>query len=559
MFLVWSLFAVNLVLAVFQFLLIGAFGAISAIYSRFGGEHANSIRWTRQGGYPEMLKSLYNSWKTIPKSTKVAMVITIFASLAASLADKGAAYFITLAERQINASFIMVNSPQFIPISGTSLELSGWSTNIRYGANIVDAMARMINDTSNIPDAAAGRIYIPQTYEYEIGCNQAAILALDYKTPQLRLRDNGCMEVFYFFQFPGRELLFANATVIKRLGDRWSITVPITDIRWLYEISVAAILHNNSTSLSTTSSFGRQNWVYLQDGITSLPETITSKGVSPTGETLVLSISNIPFSSSTVQRFRNVSTAAFDNYNDLFQAMEVSINNATLRSKTNMFTEARVVNSTIETLVCYSSNLPGLMCAYNIISIVSVKQQPLNSIIAEARQGRPLPQNPDLTIAMRIRHTITTVNGTRQSISLSTMKNATSAAAYYLASLGQNFYMDWNASELYIIYDIRDTQSGLEIPFWLILCIAVTMMVCLGMWASTEYFMDGRYTSSLHTNIAMQLAARLKSSAPLLMRSKVDPLEFEEIPIVPHDIQQGADINTYTTPFISTLEYPNDR
>ncbi|KAF9114938.1 hypothetical protein BGW39_003223 [Mortierella sp. 14UC] len=534
MFLAWSLFTVNVVLAVFQFLLIGAIGAILAIYSRFGGEHANSIRWTRQGGYPEMLKSLYNSWKTIPKSTKVAMVITIFASLAASLADKGAAYFITLAERQINASFIMVNSPQFIPISSGVLELSGWSTNIRYGANIVDAMVRMINDTSNIPDAAAGRIYIPQTYEYEIGCNQTTILALNYKAPQLRLRDSGCMEVYYFFPLPGRQLLFANATIVKRSNDRWSITVPITDMQWLHEIAVTAVLHKNSTFLSTTNGFGRLNWNYLQDGITSLPETTTSKGVSPTGETIVLSISNIPFSTSTVQRFRNVSTAAFDNYNDLFQAMEASINNATLRSKTNMFTETRIVNSTIEALVCYSSSLPGLMCAYTIISIVSVKQQPLNSIIAGARQGRPLSQNPDFTIAMRIRHIITTVNGTRQSVSLSTMKNATSSAAYYLASLGQNFYMDWNASELYIIYDTRDTQSGLEIPFWLILCIAITMVVCLGFWAATEYFMDGRYTSSLHKNIAMRLAARLKSSAPLLMRSKIDPLEFEEVPIVPH-------------------------
>ncbi|KAK3804884.1 MAG: hypothetical protein J3R72DRAFT_466195 [Linnemannia gamsii] len=216
----------------------------------------------------------------------------------------------------------------------------------------------------------------------------------------------------------------------------------------------------------------------------------------------------MPFCTSTAQRFRNVSTAIFDNYDDLFQAMEASVNNAAFRSKTNLFTEVRIVNSTIEALVCYSSSLPGSMCAYTIINAVLVKQQDLNPIIAEARQGRPLSLRPDITISMMIDHTVAKINGTRQSISLSTMKNATNAAAHYLASLGQNFYMDWNASQLYIIYDTTDTQRGVEIPLWLMMCIAINMVACLGLWAATEYFMDGRYTSSLHKNIALQLNFR---------------------------------------------------
>ncbi|KAF9319033.1 hypothetical protein BG006_003065 [Podila minutissima] len=557
MFLTWSLVTVNIVLAVFQFLLIGAVGAILAIHSRFGGEHANSIRWTRQGGYPEMLSSLYNSWRYLPKSAKIAMVLTICASLSASLADKGAAYFITLAERQTNASFIMVNTSQFLPVSGI-LEPSGWSTNIRYGANIVDAMARMINDTSNIPNAVPGRIYTPQTSEYD-GCNQLAVKALDRKITQLHLRSNGCMEVQFHFPCPYYQPIFVNATVIKRSNDRWSIIAPITSSQWFGEIPVLAMLRNNSTFLATMNDMVRMNWMHLEDGITSLPETVTTKGVSPAGETLVLSISSVPFSASTVQRFRNVSAATFDNYNDMFQAMEASVNNATFRSTTNMFTEVSVDKSTIEALVCYSSRLPGLMCAYTIISAIIVKQQALNPIIAEARQGRPLSQEVNLTIAMRIRHTVATIDGTRQSISPSTIKNATSAAAHYLASLGHNFYMDWKASQLYTIYDTTDTQSGLEIPLWLMLGIAITMIACLSLWVATEYFMNGRYVSSLHKNIAMQLGARVKGIAPMVMRSKVNPLELEDVPIVFCDIQHDVDTSTTTAPLLSSLEQPNDR
>ncbi|CAO3568637.1 unnamed protein product [Mortierella alpina] len=544
MFLMWSLFTVNVILAVFQFLLIGAIGAILAIYSRFGGEYANSIRWTYQGGYPEMSNSFYNSWKSVPKSTKAAMVFTIFASLVASLADKGAVYFITLAERQTNASFIMVNTSQFVPVSSGFLELGGWSTNIRYGANIVEAMEMMINDTKNIPGAVSGRVYTPQTSEYEIGCNQTAIMALEPNMthyPQLLLRDDGCMLIMFMFTANFQQLV-ANATIINRSNDRWSIAMPIIAAQYLPEIDVVAVAFaNNSTFLGTGTGAVGHTLEYPKDGMTSLPQTVTSKGVSLTGETLVISISNMPFCTSTVERFRNVSTAVFDNYDDLFQAMEASVNNAAFRSKTNLFTEVRIVNSTIEALVCYSSSLPGLMCAYTIINAILVKQQDLNPIIAEARQGRPLSLGLDPTISMRIDHTVAKINGTRQSISLFTMKNATTAAAHYLASLGQNFYMDWNASQLYIIYDTTDTQRGVEIPLWLMMCIAINMAACLGLWAATEYFMDGRYTSSLHKNIALQLGERVKSSAPMVMRCKFDPLEFQEVPIVFHDIQHGVD------------------
>ncbi|KAK5809557.1 hypothetical protein F5H01DRAFT_369432 [Linnemannia elongata] len=544
MFLTWSLFTINVILAVFQFLLIGAIGAILAIYSRFGGEYANSIRWTRQGGYLEMLNSLYNSWKSVPKSTKLAIVFTIFASLVASLADKGASYFITLTERQANASSIIVNTSQFVPVSEGILELSGWSTNIRYGADIVEAMTKMISDTKNIPEAVSGRVYTPQTSEYDIGCNQTAIIMESYynttQRSQLPLRNEGCASISLTF-LAGSQQLSANATVINRSSDRWSIAMPIVAAQYLPQIDIVAVAFVNDSTLIATITRSGSLLVYHKDGITSLPQTVTSKGVSPTGETLVLSISNMPFCTLTAQRFRNVSTAIFDNYDDLFQAMEASVNNAAFRSKTNLFTEVRIVNSTIEALVCYSSSLLGLMCTYTIINSILVKQQDLNPIIAEARQGRPLSLEPDATISMTIDHTVAKINGTRQSISLSTMKNATTASAHYLASLGQNFYMDWNASQLYIIYDTTDTQRGVEIPLWLMMCISINMVACLGLWAATEYFMNGRYTSSLHKNIALHLGERVKSGAPMLMRSKFDPLEFQEVPILSRDIQHGVD------------------
>ncbi|KAF9987138.1 hypothetical protein BGZ75_001011 [Mortierella antarctica] len=543
MFLPWSLVTANIILAVFQFLLIGTIGAVLAIYSRFGGDHANSIRWVRQGGYLELLSSVYNSWRRLPNSTKVALSLTICASLSASLADKGAAYFIAIADRQINPSFTLVNTSQFLPFTSGLLEPSGWSVNIRHGADIVDAMARRINDTRNIPNAVPGRLYIPQTSAYE-GCSQLAVKALDFKIPQLRLVSTGCMDVYFFMPSPYFEPLVANATVINRSSDRWSIITPIiVDSQRVAEIPVVAMLQSNSTVLTAMNDMVRMNWMQLKDGLTALPETVTSKGVSPAGQTLVLSISSTSFSTSTVQRFRNVSAAVFDNYNDMFEAMEASVNSATLQSTTNLFTEVKVSHSTIEMLACYSGQIPGLMCVYTIISTVVTKSKALDPIIVEARQGRPLSQSQgaSFTVAMRILHTVASVNGTRQAISISTMKDATFAAAHYLALLGHNFYMDWNASQLYVIYDTADIETGLEVPLWLIWGIATIMLACLCFWAATEYFLDERCLGSLQKNIALSLGARLTGSAPMVMRSKFDPLEFEDVPILSHGIQHEVD------------------
>ncbi|KAF9958234.1 hypothetical protein BGZ72_000697 [Mortierella alpina] len=335
------------------------------------------------------------------------------------------------------------------------------------------------------------------------------------------------------------EPLGINSTVIQRSNDRWSIVTPTIPDPWVAEIPVVAMLQSNSTVLTVMNDLLRIQ-VELDDGLTSLPETVASKGLSPAGETLVLSISSVPFSTSTAQRFRNVSTTIFDNYNDMFEAMEVSVNNATLRSTTNLFTEVKVSNGTIEALACLSNQIPGLMCTYSIISTVVTKPQALNPIIAEARQGRPLTQSQGLnfTVGMRIRHTIAKIDGKRQMISISTIKDATSAAAHYLALLGQNFHMDWDDSQLYVIYDTTDAEGGLEIPSWLVWCIAVSMIACLCLWAATEYVLDERYLSSLQKNIALHLGARLPGTAPMVMKSKFDPLEFENVPLLSRDIIQ---------------------
>ncbi|OAQ23529.1 hypothetical protein K457DRAFT_130472 [Linnemannia elongata AG-77] len=533
MFLPWTPFVLNIVLAVFQLLLIGAIDAILAIYSRFGGEHANSIRWTRQGGYPEMLKSLYNSWKTIPKSTKVAMVITIFASLAASLLDKGAMYFIIPSVRQGEADPIVAKSSQFSP-RGLQRSFTGWSGSIRHGTDIVGAMAKMINDTSNIPEAVIGRVYTPRTFEYEIACDQFDLFVSN--ASNLLLSNSGCT-VAQYSPLAGINIDFNKVRVVNMSKGRWSVSAPATSLSGFMPVQIeeSIIVGGRIYALGITEPRVAS---YIKPGLMSLPTTLTTKCVYPSGEISVLSASTVPFSFSTAQNFRNVSTAVFGEYGDLLQAMEASINNTKATSNSTLFMELKVHGSFIEAVVCSSFENPNpgvisMSCIYNNVNMFIVKQQEINTLIVKARGGRPFPYPPVTSIAMTIEHIVALHNGVPQPVSMSTMKNATYEAAQYLASLGQNFYPDYAEEQLYVLFDTTDPRQGFKIPEWLLISMAATMIACFCLWTMTKALLGVRYTSSLYKVVSMQLSPHIEISAPMLIRSKFEPFEFEDIPVVP--------------------------
>ena len=190
MFLPWSVFILKIILALFQYLLTGAVGAILSLYSRFGGEYANSIRWSRHGGHLEMMKSLINSRRSIPNSAKLAMMMAIVASVSASLVDKWITNFISQSVRHREGNPVVESTSQFALVDSQDV-FQGWSTSIRYGANVTDSIASMINDTQNIPDAVPGRTYIPRPSEFEVACEQFDIVVLGPAEPQLHLTDGG--------------------------------------------------------------------------------------------------------------------------------------------------------------------------------------------------------------------------------------------------------------------------------------------------------------------------------------------------------------------------------
>ena len=285
----------------------------------------------------------------------------------------------------------------------------------------------------------------------------------------------------------------------------------------------------------------------IKPGLASLPKTSVTKCVFPTGEISILSASVVPFFVPIAMDFRSVAAATFDGYDILLQAMEVSIYNTTATTNATLFLELTSHDSFTEAIFCFSYGYltTSLSCMYSNFNIFIVKQREVDDLITKARGGKPLPYPPRSSIAMIIDHIPALHGGVLQPISMPAMKNATVEAAQYMASLGHNFYADYDEEQLYVLFDTVDPRQGFKVPDWLLISITATMVVCLCLWGLTKVLLDARYTSSLYKVVATQLSPQMGIPAPMLVRSKFEPFEFEEIPVVAAD--RLFEVDTLTT------------
>ncbi|KAF9081223.1 hypothetical protein BGX27_005020, partial [Mortierella sp. AM989] len=224
MFLPWTLFILNIVLAIFQFILVLAVEAALGIYSSFGNKYATSIRWVHRGGLAEMASTLANSRRGVPITTTIVLSIAIISNIVANLADKGVSYSIHPSTRLGKSSIAIVNSTQYSSLIDVSHDFSGWSTSIRYGSSIEDAMTMMINNTKNIPNAANGKIYTPHRYDYRIACNRFDVYLVN-RSESFFMKNNGCTSMGFIPVIPF-DFKLTEARTRKISDARWSITVP---------------------------------------------------------------------------------------------------------------------------------------------------------------------------------------------------------------------------------------------------------------------------------------------------------------------------------------------
>ncbi|KAG0012789.1 hypothetical protein BGZ80_011512 [Entomortierella chlamydospora] len=291
-----------------------------------------------------------------------------------------------------------------------------------------------------------------------------------------------------------------------------------------------------------------------KEGLSNLPVTLTKKCALDSAGTVIMSTSTIWFSSQSAQNFLNITGSIFQERDELVQSMDAAVSNMAYGSNTTLLIEARTLPSVMEAVLCFVAFNPNDMvyvpsCLYITTNAFTIMKQEVDPILAAVIGDLSMKSESSMNYLTAAEYILPRVNGTSASVSVDIVRNTSAAASQYMASLAYSFYADLNDTNLYVLFDVITTYKGLEIPEWLIICIGVAMVACFFLWGFTQYLLDRRYTGSLYKLISIQMSERTSVKAPMLMRSKVDTLEFDGVPVGFNDV---IDFNTDLSKFSST-------
>lgn len=382
-----SIFALNVALAVFKFALASAVGACFIIYARYGGEYANSVRWVRSAGYLEMYQALKgtNGRTNTPASVKLALVVGIIATLAASILDKGIAGFVTPTTQLGQPRRELKVSSQVAPYASPSIFL-GWNFIVPNNGSVLEAMKEVLSSPSVIPDRSDEQDYDPVTSPYNaynVTCN-----AIGVKLEGEAIRGGMRCATLSFLS---RILKTNQLERFKRAPNRWGfiaespgpntsvLNAPL-DVEFEFLPVVKCNIMENY----------RPSAVEVSEGFTAFPTTTTTKCYHESGEITALAMTTIRFV-HTGDRYNAEQGGKYfaEKDNELILQMGKSVANTTMAIKgqpqnqtrtVGLWVEYRVAFTTVDIYACdYGNGNQRVECAYATVEMNHFK--PLNSDI----------------------------------------------------------------------------------------------------------------------------------------------------------------------------------
>ncbi|KAF9361808.1 hypothetical protein BGX34_006908 [Mortierella sp. NVP85] len=493
-----------------------------------------------------MIKTIIGSSKsaTIPRSAKTVLVVGLFVTVVASFFDKGIAHFVNPAFRLGPSSTrILVISPQ-LTSNTIRKTFAGWSFVVPSDGNITATMEKALTSSVAIPDAKSDQVYTPVTTDYTIKCIYFSMV-FEAKG----ITEDGCVKLF-----PG---LVSNASYLDyflttRSPNRWSI---LMNSKWEpYNTRIAALSLpfeiSKGDECATYESTRLRPFGNIRDGISSFPTTATSKCFLRSGDMAVMSLTSTRFTFANKEYNTNLTSQIFaDTSDELLLTMNESFKTKTIppsNRSVELWVELRAKNSSVDILACaYDSyrldnNPPvrNVECAY-YISNVFVMTQPFNPKIKEAAK---LPRAYQSGTFMVLDHVPTTSGKNHAPVSLAKLRNDTAAVSDYMARLGTNSDVDYYEGKFFAEYDVKNIESGLEIPLWVLIVSRFILMASFILWQLTNWIIGSPHTSSLYRIIAKRMVSQ--TDRPVLLRAKIEPhepLELEGIVLLPGESIQGTD------------------
>ncbi|KAK3821535.1 MAG: hypothetical protein J3Q66DRAFT_386359 [Benniella sp.] len=553
-----SIFILNVLLALFRFILMTAVGACFAIYSKYGDAYAHSVRWIRNAGFLQMIHTLRHTHKNVSRSARVALVVAFFATVVASFLDKGIAHFIKPAPYidQSNSRTSIHTTAQSAPKYHYKL-FAGWTIAHAMNANITGTMTRMLNGSVAIPNAVSGEVYTPVTSAYTVQCTRFSV-----SFGGLGLTNDGCAKLHV--EFLGNSS-GGIASVPSESAGRWSILLSSGSEPYSIRTTPMNSWLNLNGPLSSEESYcaglesfrmrpfggaGAADHQNTDYGVTSFPTTTTTKCIHDTSDITVNTMTSTRFTfSDGVFDVLKAKELFADQSDDLLQSMQETFKNKTIapsNTPVELWAEVRVMNASVDALACSLDRFDSLYgqvkkqmleCVYVNINVMVVKQ-PLNSNI-QGKLAKGVFLKPFYSTYMTMEYVMGIDNGKTSPISLARLSSDVVEVNHYMARLGSNYYADFDEEKLYVEYNISDMKLGYKVPFWILLLIGVLLVAGLSVWLVST-LVGSPYNSSLYSILTKQVPTEGDNSSSRLVEVKFKPLTFDGIPVLPNGNNPGA-------------------
>ncbi|KAG0090454.1 hypothetical protein BGZ93_009309 [Podila epicladia] len=541
---------VSLFFTLFGILLIGALGALLALYSTSKDEYASSIRWSQQGGYLEMFLILRNSFRHVPRRTTAAMIIAVAASISVPFVSVGLGRMVHQVDIGIDPGSTLSQTSQILL---DSLVSTGWTQFLARSTTMEDALKTMLVDPRYIVDMDPGKQYTPKTYGYKVDCNKfnTAIVRnittaiLDPKAA-LDQPNDGCAIIGFDIFIIYFEWALANATNQRISDGLYKVVAPgtFTDSA-IMDVTPAVFFFDSRECFSPPDvrNFYKDT---PRSGMTFSPSTMIFRCRYPTGEMQVAASTTFTFSVRHVEDFANVTSVIFDDTTNLplLDIMDTLTRNSTFASLTNNATMV-ILTDTNGAMVHYLSCISrwvtkgsdiSLLCQYIVVDAISTTAHLGDPAIEVILRNKTVSLS-NKTNKVVMRHFASSSTSTGMAVySVSSILNATSAATRYLASLGPNLVMDVENQKLTILYDTLEIQSVTEIPTVLFWVMVAVMAVCVLLIAYSMIKIDTIHSGTLYMVLYEKL---MQKEEPALMNCNFEPLTFDGMQIIATDANKS--------------------
>ncbi|KAG0354350.1 hypothetical protein BG005_006554 [Podila minutissima] len=478
MFIAFPFVVISLFFTLFGFLLTGALDAFLTVYSASKAEYANSIRWSRQGGYLEMFRTVKQSRRHVPRKVTAAMVVMITTSIVTMFASVGLSRMVHQTEIETNPGTVLSQTSQMLRHGVVS---DGWTEYLGQSSAANEALKTMLVNPQYIVNMDSHKRYTPRTYDYEVACDKfdtavtrnISEAVLDPIKGALYHADGGCSIIGFDLYNPMFNWTLANATYERVSDGRYKL---VTDE---FE-NVTSTIFDNTTSLLLLDTMG----------------TLVRNGT----------FSNLAINSTLV----------------------------VLTDVTGAMVHYLGCNSRWVT----RPNDLSLLCQYVVVDAFTTTPGLGDPIIAAAVGDRTASLVKYTSNIIAMRHFASSTTSAGMAIySVSEIINATLASTRYMASLGPNFVMDDINQQLTILYDTTDIQSVSEMPTALFWAMVVVMVVCAGAMVFAMIKYDVRHKGSLYVVLHEKMKLHLDETDPALMRCTFEPMSLDGICI----LQNGTD------------------